>query len=393
MPTKIHVTGPIVLLCLLLAGCGVQGDEKSGGASGAGGPPQAVPVGYLELQPTPLSRTDRLPGRVVSYQVAEIRPQVSGIIQERLFDEGTFVEEGQQLYQIDPALYEAELALARANRQDAEARLANARRQAERAERLLADEAISQQQYDDARFAREQAVAVASRAEAEVQLAEINLAYTEVRSPLSGFIGPSGVTKGALVTARQAMPLATVRQLDPVYVDITQAVSETRALRQRLMAAREDGAETPFEVRLYLESGGEAYPLKGRLDATDPAVDPRTGAIRLRTVFPNPDNSLLPGMFVEAAIDGANGDAAILVPQKSVRIGPSGDKQVWVVGPDNQARRQTIRTDGTYDNNWIVREDLQAGDRVIVEGTMGLREGAPVAPEKIRAASADTGEG
>ncbi len=379
---------------LALAGCGPRAEEEpSQGGAGTDSSASAAGVGYIEIQPTALSRIERLPGRVVAYQLAEIRPQVSGIIEARLFEEGSYVEEGEPLYQIDPALYQADVELAQANLRDAEARLANARRLAERSEELIEADAISQQQYDDAIFARDQAEATASRAEAELARAKINLDYTEVRSPLSGFIGPTGVTKGALVTAQQAMSLATVRQLDPVYVDLSQAAAETRDLQQRLTAAQEEDGEARFEVTLYLETDGDPYPHRGRLDATDAVVDRQTGAIRLRSVFPNPDRALLPGMFVRASIEDLEEGETILIPQKSVRLGPTGDKRVWLIGPEDKVRQQTIRTAGTFENNWIVEEGLQSGDRLVVEGTMGLEDDAAVEPEKIEAPNISQGEG
>jgi len=370
-----------------LTGCDGSGTRKGGGP-GPGGPdgsPPPAEVVYVEVRPETLRRTDPLPGRVVAYEVAEIRPQVGGIIQSRLFEEGSYVEEGEKLYQIDPALYEAELELARANLRNAEAQLKNARRVEQRFKKLVEDNAVSQQQYDDAVFALDQAEAAVSRAEAEVRLATINLDYTEVRSPISGFIGPSRVTRGALVTARQAQALAVVRELDPVYVDLAQAAAETRTLQERLTAARGKRDKTRFAATLYLDNRGEPYPHRGTLDATDPAVDLQTGAIRLRSVFPNPDKVLLPGMFVRASIEDAGQTEAILVPQGAVRIGSGGEKNVWVVGPGDQARQRTLRVGAMYGNHWIVREGLEAGDRLIVQGSMGLSDGDPVRPAKREA--------
>lgn len=366
----------------ILAGCD-GGSPESKGGNDPGGSGKAAEVAFIEVQPEPLQATNILPGRVVAFEVAEIRPQVGGIIQSRLFEEGGHVDEGQQLYQIDPALYRAELSLARANLQDAKARLGNAKRVEQRFQKLFNENAVSEQQLEDATFALDRAEAAVSRAEAEVELAEINLAYTEVRSPISGFIGPSRVTKGALVTAGQELPLAVVRELDPVYVDLVQPAAETLKLRKRLTTVQKEEDEDRLKVTLYLENDQDPYPHPGTLDATEPAVDLRTGTVRLRSVFPNPDRTLLPGMFVRASIEGTEQPESILVPQKSVRIGAGGEKTAWVIGPNDQAQRRSLTVEGMDGNRWIVSEGLEPGDRLIVEGTMGLREGAPVSPSKV----------
>jgi membrane fusion protein (multidrug efflux system) len=321
---------------------------------------------------------------VVAYEVAEIRPQVTGIVQSRLFEEGTYVAEGQQLYQIDPARFEADYQMARANLEEAEAQLENARLLAERFGRLVDDNTVSRQQYDDAVSRLNQAKAAVSLANAEVQRAKIDLEYTQVRSPISGYIGTTRVTRGALVTALQETPLATVRQLDPIYVDLTQTASEARLLRERLRTHRAEEDKTMvFSVALFLDDASGAYQHRGQLDATDLAVDPRTGAIRLRSVFKNPDRELLPGMFVRASVAEAGESREILVPQKSVNIEPSGRKSVWLVGDNNQASKRMIRTGAAYGSNWIVLNGLETGEKLIVEGRMNLREGAPVKPEQL----------
>ena len=216
---------------------------------------QAIDVGFVEIKPVMIQRTNQLPGRVVSYQVAEIRPQVSGIIQSRLFKEGSYVEEGQQLYQIDPARYEADYEMATANLEDAEARKQNAQNLVNRYKTLIASNAVSQQEYDNALASLAQARAAVSLAEAEVKTAKINLDYTRVYAPISGYISPSSITKGALVTSQQAMPLATVRQLDPVYVDLSQSAAEVRDLQERLSASRLNKAsQSEYEVSLYLRN-------------------------------------------------------------------------------------------------------------------------------------------
>ncbi len=373
----------ILFISLAMMGCN-QKDNTTGDAPDSAQQPSAMDVRYIEIQPALIARTDQLPGRVVSYQVAEIRPQVSGIIESRLFKEGTHVDEGQKLYQIDPARYEADLQLAQSTLEDAQARYENAQNVVNRYENLIETNAISQQQYDDAIAAQKRAKAAVGMAEAEVSIAQINLGYTSVHSPISGYISPSTVTKGALVTALQVAPLATVRQLDPVYIDLSQTAAEARNLQARLNAARGEsvnGAE--FPVTLFPGNTSEAYPKQGVLNATDLAVDLQTGAIRLRSIFPNPDVELLPGMFVRASIENVGRAEEIVVPQKAVRIGPNGAKTLWLIDTSNKARQRTIETGASYKNNWIVLDGLEAGDRVIVEGTMGLSDGAVVNAQQI----------
>lgn len=361
-----------------------QNNNLENSSKQSGKSQQAIDVGFVEIKPVQVNRTNELPGRVVSYQVAEIRPQVSGIIQSRLFKEGSYVEEGQQLYQIDPARYEADYQMAIANLQDAIARKENAQIQVNRYEELIASNAVSQQEYDNAVASLAQALAAVSLAEAEVQSAKINLEYTRVYAPISGYISPSSITKGALVTSQQQMPLATVRQLDPVYVDLSQSAAEVRDLQERLSASRlNKDSQSQYEVSLYLNNAKQLYPHKGTLDATDLAVDIQTGSIRLRSVFDNPETILLPGMFVWASVEEVGRSKQIVIPQKSVVIDADGKKSVWVVSAENKASKIPIRTGAAYGDNWIVLDGLKTGVRLIVEGTMMLRPGALVKPESI----------
>jgi len=387
MTQPIHRNLAGVVLCLALAGCGGS-NEPDGGSPGDGGPPRGnsppAEVGYVEITPEPIDRAGTSPGRVVAHEVAEIRPQVGGIIEARQFEEGARVEEGDPLYQIDPDRYEADHQMARANLRDAEARRENAQRLENRFERLLPDGSVSQQQYDDALAELNRAKAAVALAEAEVKAARIDLDDTTVRSPISGYIGPSSVTRGALVTALQAESLATVRQLDPVYVDLELSADESRDLRKRLTASVSgDGGRSEFKVTLYPGNADAPYPHEGALDAAELAVDTRTGSMRVRTVFPNPELTLLPGMFVRASIRAGAPAQAITVPQKSVTIRPDGTKTVWLIDSEDTARRRAIQTGGTHRNSWIVSDGLEAGDRVVVEGAMGLREGAAVRPGEI----------
>jgi len=373
-------------IAILCACDGQDPKTETGGGPGSKVGRPAPEAGYITARPQRIALTNELPGRVKAYRTAEIRPQVSGIIQSRLFKEGSFVEKDQQLYQIDPARYDADHQRARANLQNAMAELQTASSLARRYRRLIGAKAVSAQEYDEAVADVEKAKAAVALAEAEVKTAKINLDYTKVHAPISGYIGPSGVTEGALVTAQQQTALATIRQLDPVYIDLSQSAAEARQLQERIMADRLDGkTETEYNVVLLPGNTGETYPHVGALDATDLSVDQQTGTIRLRTVFPNPATILLPGMFVRASLKLAEAAESIIVPQKSVAIGPGGAKSVWVIGENNTVEKRRIRTGAPYENNWVVLEGLQIGDRVIVEGTMMLREGASVKPVELDA--------
>jgi membrane fusion protein (multidrug efflux system) len=376
----------LVIFCALaFCACGnPQSEAKEDGQAKSGGGPPPPEVGYIDVQPHRIALSNELPGRVTAHRTAEIRPQVSGIIQSRLFEEGSFVEKGRQLYQIDPARYEAEFQRAKANLQDARAELKNAASLAGRYQSLIDQEAVSAQEYDDARTDVDRAKAAVALAEADLQTAKINLDYTNVYAPISGYIGPSAVTEGALVTAQQETALATIRQLDPVYVDLSQGVAEAQQIQERIMKDRLAGnPKTEYKVSLLLGNAGETYPHEGTLDATDLAVDPQTGSIRLRSVFPNPNVALLPGLFVRAFLEMAEGAEAILVPQKSVTIQPGGTKSVWLVGENDTVEKREVRTGASHENNWVILDGLAPGDRVVVEGTMNLRDGTKVSPVEL----------
>ncbi len=373
-----------ILLATGLAACSdapADKSQSSGDKLGNAQQQQAMPVTFIEASAKPIGYTEKLPGRVVAYRQAEIRPQVSGIIQSRLFEEGTLVEKGQQLYQIDPETYQADVEVAQANLQSAEAQVDNAQALVNRYDGLAEMNALSEQDLDDATTRLKQARASVSQAQAQLKTAEINLAYTRVYAPINGFIGPSKVTEGALVIQQQDTPLATIRQLDPVYVDLAQSVGDAQQLKSRLIESRiQKRDDTKFEVSLFFSQSGDAYAHKGQLEATDLAVNEQTGAIRLRSVFPNPDKQLLPGLFVRASIEGLATSKAITVPQKSVQISQGGMRHVWVVTSDNKAQKRTVQTGLAYDNRWIIESGLKDGDKVVVEGTMTLKEGASVKP-------------
>jgi len=350
----------VLLAALLLAGCEQQ--QQQGAA--AGGPPPIPEVGVYTVQAQPLTLMAKLPGRTAALRVAEVRPQVTGILQKRLFTEGTEVREGQQLYQIDPASYEAAHARAQAN-------LDAAKRRAERYAELVRSSAVSRQQHDDAMAAWKQA-------EAEVALTRIDLERTRMLSPISGHIGRSAVSEGALVTNGQAQALATVQQLDPIYVDVTQPVTELLRLRRALEAGQlQRAGENQAEVHLTLDDGS-AYPLPGSLKFSEVSVDQGTGSVTLRAVFPNPDRKLLPGMFVHARLQEGVRQNAKLVPQQAVTRDTRGQPTVLVVKPDNTVELRQIKTARTVGNAWLVEEGIEPGERVITEGLHRIRPGMQV---------------
>lgn len=342
-------------LTLLASACG-------GEAPPPAPPPPEVTVVTLKAQDVPLST--ELPGRTTAYRIAEVRPQVDGIILKRLFTEGADVEAGQPLYQIDPALYDAAYKSAKAD-------AAAAAALAERYQPLVDANAISRQAYDDA-------VAAKLRAEAQVETARINLRYTKVLAPISGRIGRSAVTVGALVTARQATALATIQQLDPIYVDATQP-SKTLLRLQRELASGQlrSVGEQQAEVRLRLEDGSR-YEHPGKLQFSEVAVDPNTGSVTLRAVYPNPQRLLLPGMFVHQSVQEAVVESAILVPQQAVTRTPRGQATALVVNAQNKVEPRVFETKRTIGDQWLVTEGLEPGERVIVEGVLKVRPGAEV---------------
>lgn len=320
-----------------------------------------------------------LPGRTMPFGIAEVRPQVSGIIQKRLFREGSDVGAGAALYQIDPAPYQAALDSARAALQRSEANLVTASLRADRYKGLVAINAVSQQDYDDAVAAQKQAEAAIASDKAAIRMAEINIGYTRIVSPIAGRVGRSVVTPGALVTANQAGALATVQQLDPIYVDVTQSSAELLRLRRDLAEGRLKSDKGQAIVRLRLEDG-TAYAQAGRLQFAEATVDERTGAVTLRAVFPNPNKELLPGMYVRAVIEEGTADGVLLVPQQGVTRTPRGDATTLVVKADNTVELREIAAPRAVGDKWLVTSGLQAGDRVIVEGLQRVRPGAAVRP-------------
>ena len=342
-------------------------------------PPPAVPeVAIVTVSPERTVLTTELPGRTSAYLVAEIRPQVSGIIQKRLFEEGSDVRAGSELYQIDPAPYQAVYDNAVAALARSKANLPPIRLKAERYKELIAKKAISQQDFDNAVSALEQAEADIEYSKATVESARINLAYTRIKAPISGRIGKSNVTVGALVTAQQSVALTTIQQLDPIYVDIPQSTTELLRLRSRLEEGRlHNGGENQSKIGLILEDG-TTYPQKGTLQFRDVTVDPTTGAVTLRVIVPNPKGHLLPGMFLRTVVQEGISHDAILIPQQAVSRDPTGNPVALIVDGEGKVAQRMLTLDRAMGNRWLVASGLAPGERVIVEGSQKVRPGAAV---------------
>lgn len=356
---------------LLLSGCG----KKTSAVATPQGP---LEVGVVTIQPQRVALTTELPGRTSPYMIAEVRPQVNGIIQKRVFTEGSDVKAGAVLYQIDPATYQAAYASAKAAQARAEANLISVRLKAERYRDLVGINAVSQQDNDDAQAALKQSEADVAAAKAAVETARINLAYTKVTAPISGRIGRSTVTDGALVTANQAAALSTIQQISSMYVDVTQSSAELLRLKQNLASGLlKKGGAAQARVKLLLEDG-TPYPVPGILKFSEVTVDQSTGSITLRATFPNPKQTLLPGMFVRAILEEGISEHAILVPQRGVTRNPAGDAMVMVVGAEEKVEPRIIKVARTVGDNWLVSDGLKAGDRVILEGIQKARPGTAV---------------
>ncbi|MGV7209291.1 efflux RND transporter periplasmic adaptor subunit [Oxalobacteraceae bacterium A2-2] len=352
---------------------------------------QVAEVGVYQVAPQALQMSTELPGRTSAYQVAEVRPQVSGLVQKRLFTEGADVKAGTALYQIDAATYQASANSARAALAKAKANLLTTGPKVARYKELLAIEGVSRQDYEDAVAAHEQAKADVDTAAAALQTAEINLQYTHVNAPISGRISRSTVTPGALVTANQTTALTTVQQLDPIYVDLTQSSEDLLRLKREL-----DGGSLKkngqAKVTLLL-SDGSKYALPGKLEFSDVTVDTSTGNVTLRALFPNPKHDLLPGMFVRAVVDTGLNEAAIAVPQQGVTRNAKGEATALVLGKDGKVEQRVLVTGGTLGDKWLVKSGLAAGDQVIVEGLQKVRPGAPAVAAKPAAANANSAPG
>ena len=374
-----------LLGAVLLAGCGPEAPKGQNPAAA----PSAPVVTVVKVRPEPVPLVAELPGRTTARLIAEIRPQVTGIVKERTFEEGSAVRAGQLLYQIDPAPYEAAHESAKANLARAEANLGVARLKARRYAGLEKSDAVSKQSNDEATAEAKQAEAEVAAARAALDKAKIDLDFTAVRSPIDGRVGRSTVTPGALVTANQVTAMATVQQLDPIFVDVTQSSAEGLRIKRQLQAAKLQRAEgSAVPVRLVLEDGS-LYQREGALAFSEVFVDERTGSVTLRAVFPNPDRELLPGMYVRARLtQGVNRDA-ILLPHAAVTRSPRGQAQVMVVNSEDKVEARTVEAERTLGDKWVVTEGLAAGDRVIVEGLQKVKEGAAAKAEEAGAPKAE----
>ena len=364
-----------VVLTALLGGLLMLGCDRPK----AQAPPPSIPeVATVTVQPQQIVLTTELPGRTSAYRIAEIRPQVNGLIQKRLFTEGSDVQAGQVLYEIDSAHFQAAYNNAKAALGKAEANLPSIRSRVERYRELLPDKAVSQQELDDAAAAEKQNLAEIEIWKAMVETAKINLGYTRVTAPISGRIGRSNVTDGALVTAHQPVPLATIQQLDPIYVDVPQSTSELLRLRRSLEGGRlnHDG-KNQKKVNLILEDG-TPYQQEGILQFQDVTVDPTTGSVILRAVFPNPEGVLLPGMFVRGVAKEGVSEQAILIPQQAVSRDPKGNPLALIVDAESKVQQRMLTLDRAIGDKWLVTSGLAPGDRVIVEGLQKVRPGASV---------------
>ncbi|MBS1199401.1 MAG: efflux transporter periplasmic adaptor subunit [Proteobacteria bacterium] len=356
----------------LLAACSGQGEGDA--PPGAGGTPTEVAIVTLEPQTVTLTR--ELPGRTSASLVAEVRPQVSGIVERRLFTEGGYVQAGQPLYQLDDAVYRADVASAKAELSKAEATLHTATLHERRSAELLKIDAVGKQDFDNVVAARIAAEADVAAARAALQRAQISLARARIESPIAGRIGKSAVTAGALVTANQAAALATVQLLDPMYVDVTQSSSELLELRKQFAAGRTRPA-TDVPVEILLEDGSR-HQQPGRLAFSETTVDPATGSYTLRVVVPNPDQFLLPGIYLRAVVGMGTREGAILVPQRAVLRDPKGNASVMLVDGEGKVEARAVKLSQTLGDQWLVEDGLAAGDRVIVEGLQKIAPGAPV---------------
>lgn len=372
---RVSLLSSLIISAVLLTGCDNSGNQQA--------QPQAPQVSVHVVHSEPLSVTTELPGRTSAFRVAEVRPQVIGIILKRNFVEGSDIKAGESLYQIDPATYQAAWNSAKGDEAKAEAAAAIAHLTVKRYVPLLGTQYISQQEYDQAVATARQADADVVAAKAAVENARINLAYTKVTSPIDGRIGKSSVTEGALVTNGQADAMATVQQLDPIYVDVTESSNDFMRLKQESLQRGDDSKS----VQLIMENG-QPYSLKGSLQFSDVTVDESTGSITLRAVFPNPQHTLLPGMFVRARIDEGVNPQAILVPQQGVTRTPRGDATVLIVNAQNQVENREVTAAQAIGDKWLITSGLQNGDKVIVSGLQKVRPGVTVKATEDTAASA-----
>ena len=351
---------PLLVMATLLTACQQQDDTADQSQTAPG----IIEVGVVTLRAEPFELTTDLPGRTAAFRMAEVRPQVDGIIQKRMFEEGSEVKAGEQLYQIDAAVYQSALNSAKAAHLSSKAL-------SDRYEQLIEDQAVSRQEYDEAR-------ARSLQTQAALERAQIDLRYTQVRAPIDGRIGRSAISEGALVNNGQAAAMATIQQLDPIYVDVTQPARDLLALRRDLDEGRlQKAGDNAAQVTLQMEDGS-AYPHQGKLEFSEVSVDSGTGSVTLRAVFPNPDNMLLPGMFVHAQLVAGTRSEAILAPQQGITRTPRGEATALIVNAENVVELRQVRTELTVGNRWLIREGLNDGDQLITEGLQFIKPGAEV---------------
>src|SRR3954470_1398256 len=368
--------GAIAACALALTGCGGS-SASEGGTGGRAGPKGPITVGYVVVQQGSAPIEQDLPGRVSAFQVSEVRPQASGVILRRMFQEGSIVHQGQTLYQIDPSVYNAQAAQAQANLQAARAQAEAARTLASRYRPLVEQQAISKQDYTNAVAQARQADASVAQNSAAVRSAQINQRFTRVPAPITGRIGLSNFTEGALVTANQAESLTTITRLDPVFVDIQQSAADLLNIRQSL--ANGGAAPTTAQVRIKLPDGSY-YSYTGTVEFSQVLVDQATGTVTIRARFPNPQSLLLPGMFVSAQFAQAIDTSAFLVPQPAITRDPQGNATVWVVGPGNRAVQRVVVAEGTQGPYWVGTQGLAPGEKGTTHGRGNLRAGAEIKP-------------
>ncbi|RCK44183.1 multidrug transporter [Thalassospira profundimaris] len=374
----------LAALVVFVAGCDSQKDGDNAAAQQQQAP--ATQVNFVEVQPQTIGLVAELPGRTVAYRKADVRPQVDGIIQERNFTEGATVKAGQQLYQIDQSVYLANVDAAQADLARARATLDQATKTRARYDKLIKTQAVSEQTRDDAIAAEAQAKASVAAARAQVDTARINLQYTTVTAPIPGKIGASSVTEGALVTANQEMALATITQLDPIYVDVTQAGGRLMRIKQGIDSGKIKSAPDGegVDVRLMIDSTSDQYSHIGKLQFSDVTVNETTGTVRLRAVFDNPDQVLLPGMFVRAFVEQGEVDNAYLVPQRAVMRRPDGSAYVYTISSDDKVEARALTIEQSKGEDWIVTKGLNPGDRIIVDGLQLVGPGKPVKPVAVK---------
>lgn len=378
-PGKAGTVAVLILAGGLLLGCDQQQNQ---GAAGPGAGQTRPEVGVVTVHPQSVAITAEMPGRTTASLVAEVRPQVGGLIQSRLFQEGSEVKAGDALYKIDPATYQAAYDSAVASLQKAEASVPNAQAKVERYQNLIKQNAVSKQDYDDAIASLAQAKADVAAARASVETAKINLDYTVITAPISGRIDKSSLTPGALVTASQDTALTTIRTLDPINVDVTQSSTNLLNLRQAIANGRIKLSGENVQVRLKLENG-TLYPHAGTLEFTSAYVDTTTGTYGVRAEFPNPDRLLLPGMYVRAIVEEGVAPDSFLVPQRGVTRNTKGEPVALVVNADGKIEQRVLTVGRSVGNNWLVNEGVRDGDRVVVEGSQFVRSGQDVTAVEV----------